>query len=71
MENYHKKDFASNLSLNYILQPGRFSVFPGIQNTILFDSTYNASPLSMKSIISTVWSLKQELYKERPLWLVL
>ncbi len=70
-ENQHKKEFANKLSLDYTLQPGRFSIFSGINKTILFDSTYNASPLSMKSIISTVWSLKQELYKERPLWLVL
>lgn len=67
----HKKEFDSELSLEYILQPGRFSIFPWIHNTIIFDSTYNASPLSMKSIISTVWSLKQELYQNRPLWLVL
>jgi len=67
----HKDAFLDNFSLDYTLQPGRFSVFAGINDTIIFDSTYNASPLSMKSIISTVWSLKQDLYKERPLWLVL
>lgn len=67
----HKEDIPKKLSLEYTLQPGRFSIFPGINKTILFDSTYNASPLSMKSIISTVWSLQQELYQDHPLWLVL
>lgn len=71
IKNHQRKDFAKTLSLNYTLQAGRFAIFKGINDTIIFDSTYNASPLSMKSIISTVWSLKQELYKERPLWLIL
>ena len=57
--------------LDYTLQPGRLSVFEGIAETLLFDSTYNASPLSMRSIITTARNIKTKLFPERPLWLVL
>ena len=57
--------------LEYTLQPGRLSVFEGISETLLFDSTYNASPLSMRSILTTARNIKTKLFPERPLWLVL
>ncbi len=66
-----KIKIEKQIQLNYRNQAGRFSIFPGINNSILFDSTYNASPLSMRSIISTVRTIKQELYQENQLWLVL
>lgn len=36
---------------NFILPPGRSSLFKGIKNTTLVDSTYNATPASMKVIL--------------------
>jgi len=60
-----------NEKLEYTLQPGRFSLFEWIENTLIFDSTYNASPLSMKNIINTVWNMRQDIFPKRPLWLVL
>ena len=41
------------LNLTYKLQPGRLSVFEGIENSVVIDSTYNASPLSVRKIINT------------------
>lgn len=71
----HKFNVTKNKSatqhLEYTLQPGRFSLFEGIEGTLLFDSTYNASPLSMRNIINTVRSLRQDIFPKRPLWLVL
>lgn len=53
---------AVNLLLNYlnittsnfndfILPPGRSSVFSGIKNTIIIDSSYNATPASMEAAL--------------------
>lgn len=46
-------------------------MFEGISETLLFDSTYNASPLSMRSIITTARNIKTKLFPKHPLWLVL
>ena len=59
------------IPLHYNLQPGRLSVFKGIEDTLIFDSTYNASPLSMRSIITTARNIKMKLFAKHPLWLVL
>ena len=51
---------------NFILPEGRSSLFKGIKNTILIDSTYNATPDGMRAII--------EMYSKYPSekkWLVL
>ncbi|MFZ2150727.1 MAG: Mur ligase family protein [Candidatus Absconditicoccaceae bacterium] len=60
-----------NLELNYKLQPGRFSVFEGVENSIIFDSSYNASPLSVRKIIDSVHNIKSELFPYRKVWMVL
>lgn len=51
---------------NFILPPGRSSVFKGIKDTILIDSSYNATPSSMEATLN--------MYKSYPAqnkWLVL
>lgn len=51
---------------NFILPPGRSSKFSGIKNTTLIDSSYNATPASMKVIL--------EMFKNYPgakKWVVL
>ena len=57
--------------MNYELQPSRLSVFAGIEESIIIDSTYNASPLSVKSVINTVHNVQQQLFPSRKIWLVL
>jgi len=57
--------------LEYKLQSGRFSALKGINNSIIFDSTYNSSPLSVKSALNTVNNLKKELFSDREVWVML
>ena len=59
------------LELKYQLQPGRLSVFRGRENSVIIDSTYNASPLSVRKIINTAHNIKTQLFPQRKLWLVL
>ncbi|MEI6773357.1 MAG: cyanophycin synthetase, partial [bacterium] len=59
------------LELQYHLQPGRLSVFRGKENSVIIDSTYNASPLSVRKIINTAHNIKTQLFPQRKLWLVL
>jgi len=59
------------LELNYKLQPGRLSVFQWIENSVIIDSTYNASPLSVRKIINTAHNIKTQLFPQRKILLVL
>lgn len=59
------------VSLYYQLQPGRMSIFSGVEDSILVDSTYNSSPLSMRQLINTVHQLKNHLFPERKIRLAL
>lgn len=59
------------LELTYTLQPGRLSIFQGIENSVIIDSTYNASPLSVKKIINTAHNIKKQLFPQRKTILVL
>jgi len=59
------------LELTYQLQPGRLSVFHGIENSVIIDSTYNASPLSVRKIINTAHNIKAQLFPQRKIILVL
>ncbi len=59
------------LPLSYKLQPGRLSIFQGVENSVIVDSTYNASPLSVKKIINTAHNIKTQLFPQRKTILVL
>lgn len=59
------------MELTYELQPGRFSVFAGKHDSILFDSTYNASPLSVRNTIDTVFTIREKLFPHSEIWVVL
>ncbi len=59
------------LELHYQLQPGRLSIFHGIENSVIIDSTYNASPLSVRKIINTAHNIKMQLFPQRKIILVL
>lgn len=59
------------LELNYKLQPGRLSIFEWKHNSIIIDSTYNASPLSVRKTIDTVYSIKKNCFSKSEIWLIL
>jgi hypothetical protein len=59
------------LDLTYQIQPGRFSLFEGYSDSLIIDSTYNASPLSIKAVINNALILKNSQYKSYQLLLVL
>ena len=60
-----------SLELTYKLQPGRLSVFDWKFNTLIIDSTYNASPLSVRKTIDTVYTIRKHCFPESEIWLIL
>lgn len=60
-----------DIFLDYKLQAGRLSVFDGVNDSIIFDSTYNSSPLSVKKILNTVHNIKKDLFSDRDLRIIL
>lgn len=67
----HKLQLPSNLTLEYELQPGRLSIFPGVEKSIIIDSSYNASPLSIRKIINTVHNMREQLFPQRKVRMLL
>ena len=59
------------LELAYKLQPGRLSVFDWKYNTLIIDSTYNASPLSVRKTIDTVYTIRNNCFSKSEIWLIL
>jgi UDP-N-acetylmuramyl pentapeptide synthase len=57
--------------LEYQLQPGRLSIFAGKEDTILFDSTYNASPRSVREVVDTAFTIRSQLFSSSEIWLIL
>lgn len=57
--------------MEYELQPGRLSILQWVEWSFIVDSSYNSSPLSVKSIVNTVFNMKQQLFLDRKIWLVL
>lgn len=59
------------LTLNYQLQAGRMSLFAGKHKTLILDSTYNASPRSMREVIDTAIQLRSQLFSPAEIRLIL
>ena len=59
------------VELKYKLQPWRLSVFDWKFNTLLIDSTYNASPLSVRKTIDTVYTIRNNCFPKSEIWLIL
>ena len=57
--------------LIYQLQPGRCSIFAGKEWSLIVDSTYNSSPLSMRKLIDTTLQIQKSLKEKRKVMLVL
>ncbi len=71
---YFKKDFfhtLRNIEVDFKLQAGRLSFFDGTNDSIIVDSSYNSSPLSMKRTIEDIYKIKNELYPDYKLLLCL
>ncbi|MBU4098347.1 hypothetical protein KJ980_01725 [Patescibacteria group bacterium] len=51
---------------HFVLPPGRSSVFQGVKETTIIDSTYNATPASVAVILSMF-----QKYKSKKKWIVL
>ncbi len=60
-----------DLFLEYKLQWWRFSVFDWLESSILFDSTYNSSPLSVQKVLNTVHNIKKDIFPKREIWVLL
>lgn len=52
-------DAAQALVKNFILPPGRSSMFEGIKDSVIIDSSYNASPAAVTSFLELVRGLEQ------------
>ena len=57
-------DSFDKVFLEYKLQWGRLSVFNWLYDSLLFDSTYNSSPLSVQKILNTVYNIKNDLFSD-------
>ena len=70
---FQKPAFEENahISLALSLQPWRWSLFDGIYDSIIVDSTYNASPRSVKQIIDEVSNWRDNKHGTRKLLFVL
>ena len=69
-EDLHLKN-KDKLELTYKLQPGRLSVFDWKFDTLIIDSTYNASPLSVRKTIDTVYTIRNNCFSKSEIWLIL
>lgn len=71
---YEQRSILADLDvimINYELQPGRLSIFAGYRNSVIIDGSYNASPRSVKNILSTALLLKKQLYPDHKIIVVL
>ena len=69
-QDLHLKN-KDKLELTYKLQPWRLSVFDWKFNTLIIDSTYNASPLSIRKTIDTVYAIRNNCFSKSAIWLIL
>lgn len=64
-------DSFDKIFLEYKLQWWRLSVFDWLYDSILFDSTYNSSPLSVQKILNTVYNIRKDLFSDSEIWVML
>ncbi len=64
---YYSKSFFENKEeeeINFNMQYSRFNILEWIEDNIIIDSSYNASPLSMKTIIENWKNLRDLLFPD-------
>lgn len=64
-------DNFDEIYLEYKLQWWRFSVFNWLNDSLIFDSTYNASPLSVQKVLDTVHNIRKSLFPKSEIWVML
>ena len=62
----NKKEIGKSLISNFLLPKGRASLFEGINNSYIIDSSYNSSKASVLSFLGLLNNLKSE-YQDRPI----
>lgn len=62
---------SGNVHLALTLQAGRMSIFEGIHDSVIIDSSYNASPLSMQAAIGDTYRIHRALFPDYKVALVL
>jgi UDP-N-acetylmuramoyl-tripeptide--D-alanyl-D-alanine ligase len=71
---YEQRSILADLdaiTIDYTLQPGRLSVFGGYRDSVIVDGSYNSSPRSVKKTIGAAHLLRQQLYPEHKILVVL
>jgi UDP-N-acetylmuramyl pentapeptide synthase len=63
---YNLQNNTMNTAISLHLQAGRMSVFEGLYDSIIIDSTYNSSPLSVRKVIEESLMVKNKLFSDRP-----
>lgn len=63
---YNLPSLTMKTALSLHLQAGRMSIFEGIHDSIIIDSTYNSSPLSVRKVIEESLVVKNQLFSDRP-----
>ncbi len=64
---YNLPSITRQTAVSLHLQPGRMSIFEGIHDSIIMDSTYNSSPLSVRKIIEESLLIHKTLFPDRPI----
>ena len=64
-------DSFDKVFLEYKLQWWRLSVFNWLYDSLLFDSTYNSSPLSVQKVLNTVYNIRKDLFPDSEIWVML
>lgn len=67
---YYQKSFIEEnpkgtLDLHIPLQPWRFSIFHGLNESIIIDSSYNAAPLSMRKVMDNTMMFQRQYFPDR------
>ncbi len=63
--------FMQGIVMDYDLQAGRLWLFAGYKDSVIVDSSYNASPLSVRKVIDTVHVMRQQLLPDYKVRLIL
>ena len=62
---YNLPSITMKTAISLHLQAGRMSIFEGIHDSIIVDSTYNSSPLSVRKVIEESLMVKNQLFSDR------
>lgn len=54
----------SEIEYKFTLQPWRMTIFQGISNSVLVDSTYNCAPQSLDRMINNVYNFKNNVFPD-------